>query len=183
MGQVKQPEHENDRSERDPYFVIRNRPSEPRQEAIPALPTGWLSACCNFQTCPHNPSFLWSVPLPPAPATYLWKRWPQGSLRADCMESQQMAQSSLLTASSSGVATANLRRKRKRQKSWLPHLSTASCVENPALRKPYFPLDEVCQNIYLFHNQNSCCKGSFSYTALPCLLTFLAHLWLCPKFK
>lgn len=39
----------------------------------------------------------------------MWKRWPQGSFRAACMESQQMAQSSLLTASSSGVATANLR--------------------------------------------------------------------------
>lgn len=117
MDQAKQLEQGNDRSERDLHFVIRSRPSEPMQKAISALPTtGWLSTCCNFQTCPHNPSFPQSVPLSPAPATYLWKRWPQGSLRADCMESQQMAQSSLLTASSSGVATANLQRTRKRQK-------------------------------------------------------------------
>lgn len=39
---------------------------------------------------------------------YLWKRWPQGSLRAVSMASQQMAQSSSLAASSSAVATANL---------------------------------------------------------------------------
>lgn len=41
---------------------------------------------------------------------YLWKRWPQGSLRAVNMESQQMAQSSSLAASSSAVATANLQK-------------------------------------------------------------------------
>lgn len=39
---------------------------------------------------------------------YLWKRWPQGSLRAVNMVSQQMAQSSSLAASSSAVATENL---------------------------------------------------------------------------
>lgn len=43
-------------------------------------------------------------------ALYLWKRCPQGSLRAVDMVSQQMAQSSSLAASSSAVATANLPR-------------------------------------------------------------------------
>lgn len=43
---------------------------------------------------------------------YLWKRCPQGSLRAVNMASQQMAQSSSLAASSSAVATANLHIKR-----------------------------------------------------------------------
>lgn len=43
-------------------------------------------------------------------ALYLWKRCPQGSLRAVDMASQQMAQSSSLAASSSAVATANLQK-------------------------------------------------------------------------
>lgn len=76
-------------------------------------PTALLVVCywsfhCKFQPCPSIPS-LSSL------HTYLWKRWPQGSLRADCMESQQMAQSSLFTASSSGVATANLQRKKQEE--------------------------------------------------------------------
>lgn len=48
--------------------------------------------------------------LPIEKSLYLWKRWPQGSLRAVNMVSQQMAQSSSLAASSSAVATANLYR-------------------------------------------------------------------------
>ena len=40
--------------------------------------------------------------------TYLWKRWPHSSLRADSIFSQQMAHSSLLFSSSSGVAMGNL---------------------------------------------------------------------------
>lgn len=54
---------------------------------------------------------------------HLWKRCPQGSLRAVVIESQQIAQSSLLANSSSGVATANLHNTRRRF-----HVSTRGLV-------------------------------------------------------
>ena len=71
------------------------------------------------------------VPRGPLQSSYLWKRCPQGSFLAACMESQQMAQSSLLTASSSGVATANLGEKKSRtitERSWQGSVS-APCAD------------------------------------------------------
>lgn len=141
VHQVEQLKHENYWSEKDLYFAVRSRSRQPRQQAPISSAVSLLLVI---------PLWIPAVPISPFPSqlgaplqpahTYLWKRWPQGSFRADCMESQQMAQSSLFTASSSGVATANLqRRNRKRQKEWLHKLSIASSLENPAARKPYPP--------------------------------------------
>ena len=56
--------------------------------------------------------------------TYLWKRWPHSSLRADSIRSQQMAHSSLLFSSSSGVAMGNL----TRNQGFMAHLIYLICL-------------------------------------------------------